>query len=230
MSSSPHFRMGRRGVSPRKADAVARQLPLFLKAREAGSADFFLTRLPPGHRLRILPEITADPTFLDIETTGLNRDARISMIGVHSGGAYRAYVRGRDLHEFIGAWEKASVLITFNGIRFDVPFILREFGLTRHPPHIDLLHEARAHGLTGGLKAIEARLGITREGQECGDGLAAVRLWQAYERAGDAESLGSLQAYNRKDVQSLIELTRILWQRSAQDYPVRLKLALASGL
>jgi len=58
-------------------------------------------------------------------------------------------------------------------------------------------------GFAGGLKRIEARLGLgDRTGVEGIGGLDAVRLWQQYRR-GDPSSLERLVRYNRADTVNL---------------------------
>jgi len=206
-----------RHFSKAKALAVTGQLPFCETALEARAADFFIGRLPCGHKLRILPEFQDDMVYLDIETTGLESRADITVIGLLRRGLIETFVRGVNLHDFVRVWKDISVLATFNGTRFDLPFIMREFGLSVHPPHIDLLHEARAHGLTGGLKEIERLLGVERTTDEVGNGVEAVRLWQQYA-AGDDEALVRLIAYNTCDVRSLVLLTRHIWRLSCQNY------------
>lgn len=94
-------------------------------------------------------------------------------------------------------------VVTFNGARFDLPVLAKTFDLKVQSPHIDLLHEARMHGFSGGLKGIERTMGLKRVPEEEGDGEEAVRLWRQYEEAGDASSLDRLLAYNAGDVKSL---------------------------
>ncbi|MEF8774066.1 MAG: ribonuclease H-like domain-containing protein, partial [Halobacteriales archaeon] len=101
------------------------------------------------------------------------------------------------------AFDAADVLVSFNGKRFDVPFLEREFGLDVTTPHLDLLYPARRVGLTGGLKTIERAVGIDRDSDV--DGREAVALWHRYE-AGDEAALDRLVRYNRLDAENLLAL------------------------
>jgi len=207
-----------RHFSEEKAKAVAAQVPLCETALAARVADFFVGRLPCGHKLRILPEFLEDMVFLDIETTGLERGAVITLIGLWRRGEVETFVRGLNLHDFVRVWREIGVLATYNGARFDLPFVMREFGFSVRPPHIDLMAEARHWGLTGGLKAIERRLGYSRTEDENGDGIDAINLWQEYAEKNNEQALRHLTAYNTRDVLSLRLLSLHLWQLSCQNY------------
>jgi hypothetical protein len=208
-----------RALSSRRAADVSAQLPILRAALDGGVADVFLRRLPVGHRLRVWPDFAPGTTFLDVETTGLNPQAELTVIGVYRDGQQSSFIRGRDLPDFLRIWRHTSVLVTFNGSRFDWPVLARAFGLISMPPHIDLLVEARAFGYTGGLKAIERSLGIRRTAEEAGDGEQAVRLWHEFADYGDDDSLVRLLRYNTRDVRSLVVLARELLQRSMGSYP-----------
>ncbi|PSQ57368.1 exonuclease, partial [Halobacteriales archaeon SW_8_68_21] len=95
----------------------------------------------------------------------------------------------------------ASLLATFNGARFDVPFLETSFDLDVDTPHLDLMYPAKRVGLSGGLKPIEAELGIDRDRPDI-SGRDAVRLWREYERGNEA-SLETLVSYNREDAVNL---------------------------
>ena len=111
------------------------------------------------------------------------------------------------------------MLVSFYGTRFDLPMLARTFDFTCLPPHIDLMHEARAYGYTGGLKSIERSLGIRRTANEEGDGEMAVRLWRSHADEGDDSSLVRLLQYNARDVRSLVVLSRKILRQSFDAYP-----------
>ena len=134
-------------------------------------------------------------------------------------GAFHTFVRGRNLADFIKVWSRLGVVATFNGARFDLPVIMREFGFTTRPPQIDLMDEARHWGLVGGLKQIERRLGIARTEEESGSGMEAVLLWDEYVRHGDGRALEKLVAYNARDVLSLPRLAHHVLSQSLRNYP-----------
>jgi len=214
-----HLPLARSVVSPRKADDLQAQLPELQAALMGGVVDYFLRRLPVGHRVRVWPDFAAGTTFLDTETTGLGSRDHLTVIGLWRNGKGFAFVRGRNLHDFLTSWRTTTILVTFNGIRFDVPMLARTFGLTSMPPHIDLMAEARAFGYVGGLKVIEHALGVRRKPEECGDGELATRLWRRYADKGDTGSLDALLRYNARDVRSLITLARELLRRSMDGCP-----------
>lgn len=217
-----------RVLSPRKAADLAAQMPELRAALEGRVADYFLKRLPTGHRLRVWPGFADGVAFLDVETTGLGSRDELTLIGLWQAGRMLSFVRGRNLCEFLGIWRSIDVLITFNGTRFDLPMLARTFDLTCLPPHIDLMHEARVYGYTGGLKSIERSLGIRRLANEEGDGEMAVRLWRSHADEGNNSSLMRLLQYNARDVRSLVALSRKILRLSFDGYPGPL-FALPSG-
>lgn len=101
----------------------------------------------------------------------------------------------------------ATHLYTYNGHRFDLPFIAECLGLdlAQRLPHTDLMYDCWRQGLYGGLKAVEAHLGIRRRVVGV-NGYEAVLLWQRYKEYGDAQALATLLAYNREDVGNLLRL------------------------
>jgi len=214
-----HLPRAGRAVSSRKAADLAAQLPALRAALDGGVADVFLRRLPVGHRLRVWPDFARGTTFLDVETTGLSPRDELTVIGVYRDGRQQTFVRGRNLAEFLRTWRETSVLVTFNGARFDWPVLARAFGLTVLPPHIDLMAEARAFGYAGGLKAVERALGVHRAADETGDGDLAVRLWRQFSDDGNEASLDRLVRYNARDVRSLVVLASELLRRSIDPYP-----------
>ena len=208
-----------RAVSARKRRDLLDQVPEMEAALAGGLAGYFLSRLPLGHRLRVWPEFHDRTLFLDIEATGLGPDAGPTVIGAWRNGSFAQYVNGRDMEHFLEIAGSAKLLVTFNGVRFDWPVIERFFSCRLPIPHIDLLHEARAHGYAGGLKSIEPKIGIHRDEAESGDGVLALRLWERYSVEGEREALDRLLAYNRRDVLSLVALSRKLLWLSIQNYP-----------
>jgi uncharacterized protein YprB with RNaseH-like and TPR domain len=206
-------------LSPRKALDLAAQMTELRAALVGRVADYFLKRLPVGHRLRVWPEFSEGVAFLDVETTGLGRRDELTVIGLWQAGRMRHFVRGRDLSEFLEVWRKIEVLVTFNGAHFDLPVLMRTFGILCMPPHIDLLFESKTYGYSGGLKSIERSLGIRRSADEEGDGAEAVLLWRLYEEKGDNTILAKLIRYNERDVRSLVALSGVLLKRSFDGYP-----------
>ncbi len=143
--------------------------------------------------------------FLDVETTGLNRQRdTITVMGWSFGGYASTLIASQDpslLREDAGC---AKALVTFNGGRFDTKFINREFPEIVFPRnHIDLMFLCRRIGLRCGQKAIENALEIgLRDDESKLDGADAVVLWRNYNR-GDRDALRRLILYNRADVAAI---------------------------
>ena len=155
--------------------------------------------------------------YLDIETTGLGRhSADLTVVGL-------ALERGRkcEVFQWVGDQISAALLIrrlkkaqtfyTYNGTRFDLPFIEAKLGIdvTDYVKHRDLMYDCWQRNLYGGLKKVEECLGIVRKTQGI-DGRMAVQLWYDYENDGNERSLALLLKYNKEDVLNLTVLRRKL--------------------
>ena len=92
-------------------------------------------------------------------------------------------------------------LYTYNGSRFDLPFIHSRLGinLAKVFTHIDLMYQCWRKNLYGGLKSVERQLGIERRLVGI-DGYEAVKLWWRYVDSFDLDALNTLLEYNREDV------------------------------
>ncbi len=148
--------------------------------------------------------------FLDIETTGLSPlYSEITVIGVYlvaNDTEKMVQLVGEDvtadnLHEVL---EDVQTIYTYNGSRFDLPFIREWLGvdLKKTHDHCDLMYDCWRNDLYGGLKRVELQLNIARELRDI-DGYQAVLLWWRYRNHGDKEALKLLLHYNREDVMNL---------------------------
>lgn len=154
-----------------------------------------------------LPDIEA---YLDIETTGLSCEyGRITVVGIHLyDGLAENFVQlvGDDVtaDNILAALEGVTSLYTYNGSRFDLPFIHSQLGinLAVRFPHHDLMYYCWRNNLYGGLKSVERQLGIPRQLTEV-NGLDAIRLWWQYINNYDKKALAILLAYNKEDVINL---------------------------
>lgn len=151
--------------------------------------------------------------YLDIETTGLSPSYHeITVVGI--------YVISRSenrLVQLVGEQVKKKTLLealdgvhtiyTYNGQRFDLPFINTCVGLDLNKTHVhrDLMYDCWKCNLKGGFKAVEVQLGISRQLKGIG-GYEAVLLWQRYRNSGDPRALALLLQYNKEDVINLAEL------------------------
>ena len=196
------------GVGPTLADRIGAFVREGRERLAAGDARFFDAALPDRERWRLFEDFRDRAAYLDIETTGLSkRRDDVTVVSVHRGGETRTLVRGRDLSAgaLEAALDDAALLVTFNGARFDVPFLESAFDTRLDRAHVDLLYPCRRLGLTGGLKAVERTIGIGRDRPDL-SGRDAVRLWHRYARRGDEDALETLVDYNREDTANLATL------------------------
>ncbi len=148
--------------------------------------------------------------YLDIETTGLSRYYNeITVIGIYlvDGRASRLVQLVGDAvtrDNILGALDGVGTIFTYNGSRFDLPFIhtCLEVALACIYHHHDLMYDCWRKGLYGGFKAVERQLGIPRQLTGI-DGFDAVILWWRYRNYGDENALALLLEYNREDVVNL---------------------------
>jgi uncharacterized protein YprB with RNaseH-like and TPR domain len=181
------------------------------KNLEVNNEKFFGTKLPNKSLWRSYRNFEDSVCFFDIETTGLDKNRNeVTTIALHRNGETRTLVRGEDLtrENLQKEFFNSSLLVSFNGKRFDQPFLEHSFNLDIENPHIDLMYSFKRLGYSGGLKQIEKDLGVERELEDI-DGREAVRLWKKYEETGDRKHLEKLLKYNRYDTENLRELLEI---------------------
>jgi len=148
--------------------------------------------------------------YLDIETTGLSRSYNyITVIGV-----YRCQGTNGELIQLVGdevtrgnlvtALRGVNTVYTYNGSRFDLPFIAVSLGIDLEAEfyHHDLMYDCWDNNLYGGFKVVEQRLGIHRRLRGI-DGFEAVQLWWRYLKGGNQNALALLLEYNKEDVVNL---------------------------
>jgi len=148
--------------------------------------------------------------YLDIETTGLSRFYDyITVIGI-----YRCHCKDNGLIQLIGkeitrgnltsALKDINTIHTYNGTRFDLPFIAFSLGidLSVKYHHRDLMYDCWHNNLYGGFKSVEQQLGIRRKLVGIG-GLEAIQLWWSYYNNGNQSALVQLLEYNKEDVINL---------------------------
>jgi uncharacterized protein len=150
--------------------------------------------------------------YLDIETTGLSPFYDdITVIGIYRcDGEEDEFVQlyGSSItrDNLMAELEGVGTIYTYNGRRFDLPFIeyflgidfCNDFGCE----HNDLMYRCWEKDLRGGFKSVERQLGISRE-TEGVDGRQAIYLWRQYIDENNEEALELLLKYNRDDVVNL---------------------------
>jgi len=181
---------------------------------ERGDVSMFAEAMPPASRWRLYENVRPETCFVDIETTGLDATRNdVTTVSLHRGGETKTFVAGRDLtaERLASELEASSLLVTFNGARFDVPFLETCYDLEITVPHLDLMYPCKKLGLEGGLKSIEQAVGIERPHGDI-TGRDAVRLWHEYER-GDDGALETLIEYNRADTENMRPLLEVVTDR-----------------
>ncbi|MEM2982929.1 MAG: ribonuclease H-like domain-containing protein [Candidatus Bathyarchaeia archaeon] len=148
--------------------------------------------------------------YLDIETSF---QGEITIIGIYHPPSRFVQLVGDEITStnLLNALDPASIIVTYNGSRFDLPVIHRKLGLDlRKFYHChDLMYDCWKKNLYGGLKKVEEKLGIKRYLKGL-DGYDAMRLWEEYTMMGDRMALHILLKYNREDVVNLFSLEEAL--------------------
>ena len=155
--------------------------------------------------------------YLDIETTGLSRryyDITVVGVAVDKGGKLKLTQLVKPKITEAGLYRMlkgADEIYTYNGSRFDLPFIKTNLGVDIKSEfnHRDLMYDCWKKNLKGGLKAVERKLAIRRTLKGV-DGFMAVRLWWDYVHDNDKAALRILLEYNAEDVLNLKALRRKL--------------------
>ncbi len=155
--------------------------------------------------------------YLDIETTGLSPwDSEITVVGIHlCNGDDTKFIQlvGKDIsaQSILEALNGVEVIYSYNGSRFDLPFINSRLGIKLEETftHRDLMYDCWRCNLYGGFKAVERQLGIDRRLKEV-NGYEAVRLWWSYMDSFDLDALNTLLEYNKEDVLNLKKLKELL--------------------
>ena len=164
-------------------------------------------------------ETSYQGTFTDQRLFKDCKNHRITVIGVRVvDGECDAFIQmvGNDVtrNNLMLVLNGVDRIVTYNGrsvpdkvkgfIGFDFPVIAAqlEVVLDQEFEHLDLCPECWRKGLSGGLKAIEQILGLTRKlpGR---DGKWADEMWRRYESSRDEALKKEILAYNEEDVMML---------------------------
>lgn len=206
------------GLSPERKALYNETLSVALAAFKAGAYSSLAAQLPSREHWRFYDACRSAALYLDIETTGLSPhdpDGTVTVVGLHQNGSTTTLVQGDTLStdRLQAELDRCTLLVTFFGSVFDVPYLRAKFPRLRFPlAHFDLCLAARRLGMHGGLKHLEQELELEREPTLRGlDGLDAVRLWSQW-RLGDQRALDLLLAYNRADTENLVPLATLVYK------------------
>ena len=184
-------------------------------------ADALARLIPSREHWRMFAAFAEDAAYLDIETSDdVIGHAGISAIGIYDRQGAHLVLAGRDLDRFVELARNWKVLVTFNGLSFDVPILRSAFPEWRPPAcHIDLRHLFPRLGLEGGLKSIERRLPclhLRRPAHLDGlDGWGASSLFRR-GRDGDRQALRTFAEYNLYDAVNLRTLMAWAYNRMVE--------------
>lgn len=193
-----------------------------LSCLEKRDAFYFQLRLPSREQWRMFHDFVDRAVCLDIETTGLScGHDHITVVGLYDGRDYKAFVQGQNLDQFQTEIRRYGLVITYNGSRFDIPFIQAEMGpVLRGLAHLDIMYPLRRLGYRGGLKAVEQQTDFARPSSlQQLDGFDAVRLWRLYLQ-GHQGALQTLVRYNAEDVGVLLPLASLVYNQLTSELPL----------
>ena len=200
----------------KNSELIKKSLMLSVDRYQNKDFEFFSSKLPSKYHWRAYEDFKNSCCFLDIETTGLSKhNDDITTIGIYDGKKSKVFVNGIDMHKFSDEIKKYSMIITFNGATFDIPFIKNKFPKVKFNQfHADLRFILRRLGFTGGLKKIEQDLGISRESDLSHlTGRDAIKLWYKYKYNQDKKALDTLIRYNIEDIENLKTLMDMSYEK-----------------
>ena len=157
-------------------------------------------KFPSKERWRLYEHFKDEVLYLDIEI-GSTRDD-IILIGMFDGFNVKTMVKNYNMDKeiFINEIKKYKLLITYNGLSFDVPAIEKYFGIKLNILHVDLKNLCLRLGLKDGLKEVEKKLNLKRPLNLYGRPYDA---YKAFIASGDKEYLELLIKYNEEDIVNL---------------------------
>lgn len=210
------------GIAPLRKQAYDEELAAASRHLQERHARYFSRCLKQRDHWRLYEAFKTRAVYLDIETTGgPPSEGDVTVVGLYANGRTTSLVRGESLTErrLTEELSRYDLLVTFFGSVFDLPYLRAKFpGLVVDQPHFDLCFAARRTGLAGGLKQIEATLGLHRPADLDGlNGWDAVRLWRDWRR-GEAAARDLLLRYNEADTRNLEPLAELLFSRLREQY------------
>lgn len=191
-----------------------------LAALETKDIRYFVDRLSPLDKWRIVAEFLDETSFFDIETMGLEHDSPITVIVCWHRNELRTFVEHENLDDFLHLLDDVTLLASFNGSSFDVPRVLDTFHVPDLPcPHVDLRWPCYHKGFKGSLKSITSQLGFARPVDlQDADGELAVHLWNRWTLDRDRRARELLLRYCASDVLLLVMLAHRLAEREVASH------------
>jgi hypothetical protein len=178
-------------------------------ATKKATAEMLMTR---GLRV-YMGEKVQEQIALDDEARALNQQRKIT----HFTRKLHRLAKSKDMNMNQFLW-MAPLLPPIAAALIALPPALGN--LPAGQVHLDLMHPLRRLGYPGGLKSIEAQLGIGRGGVlRQVDGFLAVILWREYKR-GNKAALDALIRYNLEDVVNLQYLADKVYNKNVVSLPV----------
>ncbi|MCP9455139.1 MAG: ribonuclease H-like domain-containing protein [Nitrospira sp.] len=206
------------GLSPERKALFAQTLTLAQANLDEGNLQPLAAQIRQSEHWRFYDHCRSGILYLDIETNGFSlHDPRgtVTVIGLHRNGQTLTLVHDETLRvdRLQAELNQCTLLVTFFGTGFDVPYLRAKFPCLRFPmPHFDLYLAALRLGLHGGLKPLERAMGIERAPALASlNGRDAVRLWSQW-RQGHQTALDTLVAYNTADTENLVPLADLIYK------------------
>ena len=197
-----------KGISDHKKPYFDRMIARARSNLYKFNSRYFAEHLPTTEHWRLYDFFKEDAVFLDIEASGVVDRGFITVVGLFDGIKTKTMVKdiNLDFHALKQELAKYKMIVTFNGLTYDIPFLEKAFpSLLPKVPHFDLRHACQRVGLKGGLKQIEKELGIERRNNIVDRmyGGDPTTLWRMYRATCDEHYLNLLIEYNEEDVINL---------------------------
>ena len=156
-------------------------------ALERGDADALAAMLPRNERWRLYAAFARGRRRSSTSRPTATRSPRSASSIAMARACSSPAATSTTSRAATAAWK---LLVTFNGLSFDVPVLRAAFPGWRPPrAHVDLRHLWARLGHRGGLKLLEKETGVGRPpGLDGVDGRDAIRLWRMH-LCGDAAAL-----------------------------------------
>lgn len=206
----------------KKAETLKLCLDESRAALEKQHLKYFAEKMKSAHVWRLVHPCSDSIAYLDIETTGLGfppQSHSTTIAVLFKGEIMVEHDPAKKLALLQRLEAEAKMIVTFNGLCFDLPFLRRETGLEFKMPHVDLRVWFRRHGLGGGLKAIQKNFpNVHQRASMDIDGFDAVRLWKMHKR-GVPRALETLMTYNAEDSLVLEPLLYVAYEKEKDQQP-----------